>query len=367
MYGDHKIEQAKDDFEKLELMMTDLKAAPDFFQPTNYWAIYEDRFMKELRQHGLRDFRRRDDLVFRAFGAVDFVNPVARVAISQSRMFRTWFRWVPGVQTFSTRIDKFLQRYVRNIDDLDLESYTRLGFYFARSKAEQTSARSISDFSMSLVGNPGGVTEIEGKFYTRQMIQYYLQYVDVCRHVDFRELRIFAELGSGSGRQVEILAQLHPKLTFLLFDIPPQIYVAEQYLTAIFPDRVTSYRETREWTDLSQIESGRIYILGNHKMPLLETAQIDLFWNSASFHEMEPDVVRKYLGYVGESTKWVYLSEDLKGGVKAKKPGDFGILQVTDLEDYISGLPNHKLIEKRQTLRVNGKPLRDHGMIFLRR
>jgi hypothetical protein len=82
---------------------------------------------------------------------------------------------------------------------------------------------------------------------------------------------------------------------------------------------------------------------------------------------MEPDVVREYLGFVNASTKWAYLSENLKGGVKAKKPGDFGILKVTTLEDYKAGLPSFDLIDMSPTLRISGKPLQDHGMMFMRR
>ncbi len=361
------VRQIKDDTELLDLMMADLRAAPKSFQPTNYWAVYEKRFVNELRRFGLSNFRRRDDLVFRAFGAVDFVNPVARVAISQSRIFTKWLKWVPGIRRVGSKVDRFLQRYVRTVDDLDLESYTRLGYYFALRQAEETNARCLGEFSMSLVGNPGGVIEIDGNFYTRQMIQYYLQYVDVCKYLDFDNLSIFAELGSGSGRQIEILAKLHPSVTYLVFDIAPQIYVAEQFLSSVFPDRVISYRETRNWSDLGDLEGGKIYIFGNQKMPLLKTRHVDLFWNSASFHEMEPDIVRNYLNFVEESAEWVYLSEDLAGGVKASKPGDFGILNVTRFEDYVSSLPAFELVERQVTKRINGKPLRDDWMLFKRR
>ena len=220
---------------------------------------------------------------------------------------------------------------------------------------------------MSLVGNPAGVIEINENLYTRQMIQYYLQYVDICRHLNFDEIEVFAELGCCSGRQVEILATLHPKATYLLFDIAPQLYVAEQYLSAVFPERIVSYRETRSLTDLRNIEPERIYVLGSHKTPLMESARIDLFWNSASFHEMEPDIVKNYLGYVSESADWIYLSENLGGVKRARKPGDHGVMRSTTIDDYVSSLPGHELIERRKTLRINGKALKDTGMIFRRK
>jgi len=52
---------------------------------------------------------------------------------------------------------------------------------------------------------------------------------------------------------------------------------------------------TLGWTDLSNITPGRVHLLGNWQMPTLREFQFDLFWNAASFGEMEPDVVENYL------------------------------------------------------------------------
>lgn len=360
--------QAQDDLALLELMMADLKKSPREFHPTNYWAAYEDKALNEIRAGGLRDFRRRPDEVFRSFGAVDFVHAIADVRFRHSRVFTTWpMNKVPGIGKLSKRLDGILTRYVHVLDGVDWENYVRLGFHFAEAYARGTHAKPISDFDMSLVGNPNGTIAIGGRNYSRQHIQYYLQYAYVSRHINFDTISVLAELGSGMGRQTEIIAQLHPRLTHVLLDIPPQLYVAEQFLAAAFPSRLVSYRETRNWAAMPELEPGRIYILGNHKMPLLANRPIDLFWNSASFHEMEPDVVQNYLSYINPSAHWVYLAENLAGGVKAKAPGDFGILNVTTLDHYTSGLPNFDLIDREPTLRISGKPLKDTNMMFRRK
>jgi putative sugar O-methyltransferase len=56
-----------------------------------------------------------------------------------------------------------------------------------------------------------------------------------------------------------------------------------------------------------------IFVFGNWKLPELKDFSYDLFWNSASFQEMEPDVVLNYLSYVNRQTKkYVFLNEMMK-------------------------------------------------------
>jgi hypothetical protein len=50
-------------------------------------------------------------------------------------------------------------------------------------------------------------------------------------------------------------------------------------------------------------------------MPLLSDLELDVFWNPASFGEMEPDVVENYLGYLKGDCGWIYL-------LQARRQGD---------------------------------------------
>ena len=72
---------------------------------------------------------------------------------------------------------------------------------------------------------------------------------------------------------------------------------------------------------------GKIFICGNWNFPILENVQIDLFWNSASFQEMEPDIVANYLEYINAQANAVFLRADMKGSPNkvAKKKGDMGV------------------------------------------
>ena len=52
-------------------MMRITENADILLRPTNYWSNCRNRFLRELRKQGLKDFRRRKDSVLESFGAVD--------------------------------------------------------------------------------------------------------------------------------------------------------------------------------------------------------------------------------------------------------------------------------------------------------
>ena len=93
----------------------------------------------------------------------------------------------------------------------------------------------LDSIDASTVGNPLDVFYVDGKAYTTSYLNYYLDYAYCCRFVDFGNVATVAELGSGVGKQVEVLRKCHPHLCFYLFDIPPQLYVCHQYLSSVFP------------------------------------------------------------------------------------------------------------------------------------
>ena len=135
-------------------------------------------------------------------------------------------------------------------------------------------------------------------------------------------------------------------MCFYLSDLPHALYICEKYLTSLFPESVVSYRQTRLMKRIPEPKEGKIFIIGNWKIPEFENLNYDLFWNSDSLDQMEPDIVLNYLKYVNQqSTKYVFLNERLtKGAHRTTKKGEHGVLKQTKLEHYKQGLNNFRLV-----------------------
>lgn len=290
------VQQVVDDEHLLAQMMADMSGADALYRPTNYWQFYETVFLPELRRKGLRDFRRRRHSVLESFGATD---PLIRGTVT----FRNSFR---GMNKLSEVIENVLWHNpflpVKGLTTTKHEWIAAYFWAYVKRKFEQANLV-LEDCPMSLVGNPEDVLEIGEKPYSFTYLNYCAMLADAALHIELRDGMTMCELGTGLGRNIEIFAKLFASATLLVVDIPPQLYVSHQYLRSVFPDRVISYSdairlEPELLADQRELVRGKIIMLPTWSLPKWSNFKIDLFWNSASFHEMEPDVVTNYLRLV---------------------------------------------------------------------
>jgi len=344
----------------LDLMMKDFVCAPEIYKTSNYWSFYEKKFLRELKAMGLHDFRRRKNSVLSSFRATDLTPAMSHIDLLKNRIFNNrivrkipfWLKMTLLLQTFLNKTFPVVNPY--GISGVGLK---RLAYDFARLKGQNATAKSLDDFQASLIGNPEDIIEADGKVYTMSMLFFYLKYVYCAAYMNFDHVKVMVELGCGSGKQIEIIKKLHPDICFLLFDIPPQLYVCEQYLSSVFPGSVVSYKDTRDMVTFPEIQKGKIFMMGNWKFPIIEDGQIDLFWNAASFQEMEPSIVANYLTYVNKRANFVFLEQAMNGKEKAGKEGKLGVLKQTTLKDYKTGLTDFDLVNLSPAISPLGNSL----------
>ncbi len=341
--------QVKDDPAILKLMLADISKVPAVYLPTNYWKVYEKRFLPVLQKVGLKNFRKNYFHVFSGLGATDFFPPFGYIDIFRLRpvnnkILRKLPYWSAAFRKFNKLLNKYIPVSTRE-DKLLLVK--RLMFNYANLYGKSFGAKPLELIDCSLYGNPAqqDLIKIDDRTYTYSMIDHYLRYVYVSRFIDFEKINIIVELGSGAGKQVEILKKLYPHITFVLFDIPPQLYICQQYLKSVFPNSVVPYEKTRFLNRLPKSAKGKIYIFGNWKIQLMDTVKVDLFWNAASFQEMEPNIVANYLEYVNRNARAAYIQAIMYGKEIAKREGVLGVLKRTKLKHYKNGLTNFKLVD----------------------
>lgn len=243
---------------------------------------------------------------------------------------RSWPAWLRfALRLFHARVLKNRAVLPYNIRKTDIQESA---FRHCELLGRCCGAKSIRTVEMSTFGHPQDVFEAYGKKYSIHFLGYYQRYCFAHETIGFRGDETIVELGSGAGTQVELLKKVHPGLTVLCLDLPAQICLCETYLReALGREHVIGTEATLGWSDLSRLEKGRVHCFGNWQIPLLKNVQFDLFWNAASFGEMEPTVVRNYLGYILGGARWIYLLQARRG---KETRGANRVLNPISFEDY---------------------------------
>ena len=347
--------QLQDDIETLNFMVDDMAASDRLYRPTNYWAPYCDAILASLRRDGLRDIRRRDPETFATFGVTDAAP-----------------RFTPPDWNADDRsnYDVFLAAIgaMNSIWEAGGgvgPDWTTLSDYFrmCRTIADVNGARSdlpaASSLSFSPHGNPVGFDD-QGRFCGFNALYYYHFACFAARSAGLREADTVVEIGSGYGGQAEVLKALFPDLTIVLLDLAPQLYVAERFLSAAFPDRVVPYKQTRPSTWDGHLTPGRIHFLSPRDIERLSPQGRVLFWNSASFGEMEPEAVGNYSRHVSRFAHSLFLMQYFRGKPPGQ-PGVSGVLASSDMAVYDSAFPNFRRTAMEQAVRANGISILHEG------
>lgn len=333
-------DEISDDVDLLKLMMADQKVADSLYRPTQYWSYYERKILPELLTIGLKDIHNRPNSKLRVFLGHQTLPHMVNIELNLIRLISNKFtRTIPGWQTFLNVLSKLIGKSLDTLPvslayNVTVKDIQLLSFYFAEALGRERGARPLRNIEMSIASNPADIFVVDGKKYNYKFLQHYIQYTYIAQSIDFNDVNVIVELGSGFGSQAEVFKKVNRNVSLLLFDIVPQLYVAEQYLKATFPKDIVSYRETRELSSLHDIESGKIYILGSWQTPMLRKFKYDLFVNSRSFAEMEPDVVRNYLSIVSNGARAVYIMSQIGGMRLSRGKNDLGVLERVNWSDY---------------------------------
>ncbi len=322
----------------LESMEADMSTADALYQPTYYWKICVDRMRAELEQHGIEGFRSLPSAlahVVPTYFFADLASDQEAFAALSSKLHDQ----LPEREKNHIWLDDFLSGRSQAMADyrthiagaIDRRPFTR-------------------DASESDVGKPIGQLEVDGRRYSRSMLNYLLGLDFAKQCVDDLPVDTVLEIGGGFGTLGEILLQDSRNDSFYIdVDLPTTALLSTYYLRQVFgSDRVAAYDATRETEsiDIARVRKAQqAMILCPWQLPRL-VGQVDLFVNFISFQEMEPDVVANYLAQVDRlAAKYVLLRNIREGREVAREKGALGVIDPVTSGHYDEMLPGYDLVD----------------------
>jgi putative sugar O-methyltransferase len=344
-------------------MMDDMKNAPKEYRPGNYWMFYVEKIAKQLEVKDLNEFRNW------------ICGPGSVASFGGGRDLEgIKYRWniYPYDQIFEKFDNSFLLKCYNKLINLLSNITPYFGFFAFRGAIARgyhdDNLKRLQDASWlvtksydknnimdriedSVVGNPVGF-EKNGKFYTVQFLNELMQLFYIQDNVDLKGINTVLEIGSGSGIKTSTFLKAMPNITYIIIDIPPALYVAQQTLIAQGYKTFT-YQDAKKIKSIMEIHYNdfEVICLAPWMIDIISKINIDLFINVGSFQEMEPWLVKGYLDKVIPITKkYIYLANSKIGHQIAKK-GKHGVLKQTSREDYINFIsPTFSLISERNMI-----------------
>lgn len=331
----------------LKSLLEEYYKAPEIFQAGRYWKNYEEKIINEIENANINQLRSGDYPIFGTFGFSESV-----------------YHYHPDMPFHLSLMKKVIRSlFITNRSllpySLSLKDIREMAYNNCLVQGELAKIKSISEIEASTFGNPSDLFEINGKKYTMQFLNFYIRLCFAQRHIEMKGSETIVELGSGSGFQVELLKKVFPDLTILCFDLPFPLVLCEQYLSeSLGKQNIVKSTETIDWTDLNDLQKGKVHMFGNWKFPLIKEFKFDIFWNAASFGEMEPTIVKNYLSYVINSGKFIYLLQARNGKESTKTSGVETPITFNDYKDMLSG---YQMIKESDAFEAHRKMFQSGG------
>lgn len=165
----------------------------------------------------------------------------------------------------------------------------------------------INQLEEPLIGNPPYCI-YNGKRVSQDIFNSLLEYLSVVYASPIGEIASIIEIGAGYGRTAFCFLTFHPEKKYIIVDFPPALYICQEYLTRVFPERKAL--KFRPFSSFKEIEneflSANLVFLTPDQLSKIPDKSIDLFLAIDCLHEMKKERVDHYFNEVQRLSNYFY-------------------------------------------------------------
>lgn len=317
------------------------KMHPDFpvDGPTHSYFM---QFLDDIRSKGLQEMVAEGSRLLNTIGGISY-SPMQQVEYNLSRQHDNGIINLEEKEILLTasriafeKSDVPLLPYEVSFNDLN-----KSALKVAKLTGQGAGAGQVEDAPLALELANGYSFECEGRNYSYLHLYYYLRYAFMASQVNFDEIDTYVEIGSGSGRIVEIIKRLHPHLTVHLFDVGPQLYVANRYLNAVMPDQLAEF-------GCEQYTKGKIHFHPHVEIANFTPEGAVFSCGMMVYCIMPPKTAKAYLDILSSFSEWIYVCEPMgQGGGETYGLSDPVVR--AHYEEFL--VPTHKCVAEQEVSR----------------
>jgi putative sugar O-methyltransferase len=279
-----------EDQERIANMFSALDRGEQRARPSRYWEELNKMNLAQLNEHGYENFKRTIALNY--FTWVRILPWDSQIVfLCKNLPWSAIMRSIGGAFRIST------QRYFSSLDVLQSFSYGLLSSLLWEYVLRSSLGPSLLALREPSEGNPPLLYPRPAMRVSQDLANSLLEYDSFQSAIPLSGGGTVLELGGGYGRNAFVILRVHPKIKYVLVDIPPALWIAEKYLTSVFPDkRVFRFRDFAKFEDVAdEYARAQIVFLLSSQLAMLPRDSVALVINISSLHEMRKDQVAYYL------------------------------------------------------------------------
>jgi len=291
-------------------MIDEVMAASPLYRPSNFWKSLNQVNLDMLGTHGLGNVKRTVSQNY-------FNWMVIRAWDNQfASLVRDWLRH-PSIQPLLNSIERpellrttiGLERRIGWKEIFIYKLFVGLLWEFTRREDRTGLSERLEEPEL---GNPI-VIRRNGRLISQDLANSIREFGAICdSYPPIGQSRVtIAELGAGYGR-LAYAALSEPLCRYLIFDIPPALYVSQWYLSQLFPeDRIFAFRRFGSFAEIQgELEAARIGFFTPNQLALFPDRYFDVFVTISTLSEMTSAQTRNYLEQIERTVRdVVYLKQ----------------------------------------------------------
>jgi len=288
-------------------MMSAMKKASPLYTPSAFWEHLVAKHIEELKREGFSNFKRTINMRYFNWGILGIV---------RHQLLPVLWRWIsrPNLSPFVAQFSNYrssTDSKVKSFSPATAALYKIYVAMLADFVADSDKRGLLDKVTEPEIGNPFVINH-RGRLVSQDLCNSIHEFYNSTAACDplkpgFR----IAELGAGYGRLGQVYLSALPKASYCVIDIPPALYVAQLYLTKVFPgETVFKFREFDSYEEIrAEFENSRIRFLAAQQIELLPPDQFDLFVNISSLHEMTREQIANYLKQIDRLCRGNFYSK----------------------------------------------------------
>ncbi len=299
-------------------MESEIKEADAVYHPSRFWTMLNNSNVTLLNWGGEENFKRTINQNYFNFVPTSLWDPRMR------RLMSLWLRH-PSLAIVGYRIqdpdhdpalwfswDESYEIFKRN-RPLQLQIYKLFVALLYEYGVATDDSRVLARLEEPPPGNPIRITRF-GRLVSQDLVNSVRErnvIVAAFGDLDGTARPIVAELGAGYGRLGYALLAT-TRCRYIVFDIAPALYIAEWYLSRLFPRmRIFRFRHFRSYLEIAdELAGADIAFFTANQLELLPDRWCDALVTVSSLHEMRVEQISHFLALMAtKARRLIYLKQ----------------------------------------------------------